>query len=199
MGLPITPANPGIYANSGAEPRVALAYHASSYAIGTLAITGSIEAGDVASVNVQDRSYTYEVQDSDTLQSIRDALIELINTNPEEVVTASAASAFEFIVLRAKIPGPEGDGIPFSGSSTGPTAGSTGAVTVSANNNTLCCANVAGAPITQQNPAQAGELIYVYGTGLGLVSPQSAKNAIVDGQAYNGPTYSTTPLLRFRL
>jgi uncharacterized protein (TIGR03437 family) len=196
VGLPIASDNPGIFANSGQEPRVALAYHGSSYAVGTLAVNGSIEAGDVASINVEDRSYTYEVQDSDTLQSIRDALIALINSNPEEVVTASSAAAFEYVVLKAKIPGPEGNGISFTGGSTGSIAGSTGAVTVSANNTVLCCANVAGAPVTQANPAQAGEVIYFYGTGLGLVSPASAREAIVDGQAYNGPVVNnaTSPV-----
>jgi len=187
IGLPIASDNPGIYANSGAEPRVGIAYHGSSYAIGTVAVNGTIEAGDTASINVEDRSYSYETQDSDTLQSIRDALIELINANPEEIVTASAASAFELIVLTAKVPGPEGNGIAFTASSTGPTSGSVGAVTVSADNTVLCCANVAGALVTQENPAQAGEIIYFYGTGLGLVNPPSAKDAIVDGQAYNGP------------
>ena len=191
VGLPMASDNPGIYAMTGPEPRVAYAYHGSSYATGTIAVNGTIEAGDVASVNIQDRSYTYEVQDSDTLQSIRDALIALINSNPGEVVTATAAASFEFIRLRAKVPGPEGDGITFTGSSSGPTAGSTGAVTISATNSALCCANVAGAPITVENPAQAGETIYMYGTGLGLVVPQAAKDAIVDGEAYNGPAQNT--------
>jgi hypothetical protein len=191
IGLPMASDNPGIYAMSGPEPRVAYAYHGSSYATGTIAVNGTIEPGDIASVNIEDRSYTYEVQNSDTLFSIRDALIELINANPGEVVVATAAASFEFIRLRAKIPGPEGNGITFNGSSAGPTAGSTGAVSISATNTALCCANVEGAPITLANPAQAGETIYIYGTGLGLVTPESAKEAIVDGAAYNGPAANT--------
>jgi hypothetical protein len=191
IGLPMASDNPGIYAMSGPEPRVAYAYHGSSYATGTIAVNGTIEPGDIASVNIEDRSYTYEVQNSDTLFSIRDALIELINANPGEVVVATAAASFEFIRLRAKIPGPEGNGITFNGSSAGPTAGSTGAVSISATNTALCCANVEGAPITLANPAQAGETIYIYGTGLGLVTPESAKEAIVDGGAYNGPANNT--------
>jgi uncharacterized protein (TIGR03437 family) len=54
-------------------------------------------------------------------------------------------------------------------------------------NAALCCANVAGARITDDNPAIPGETIYVLATGLGLVTPDAAKNAIVDGQAYYGP------------
>lgn len=186
IGLPITSDNPGIYAQTGAEPRVAFAYHGSSYATGTVSIDGTINPGDVASIGIQDRSYSYTVQSSDTLATIRDALIELINYNPQEVVTASAANAFTRVRLSAKVPGPEGDGITFGGSSVSSTGG-TADVTVTAFNSALCCANVAGAPITQENPAQAGETIYVWATGLGLVGPQAAFNAIVDGAAYEGP------------
>ena len=87
VGLPMASVSPGIYAKTGPEPRAAYAYHGSSYATGTIAVNGTIEAGDVASINIQDRSYTYEVQDNDTLQTIRDALIALINANPGEIVT----------------------------------------------------------------------------------------------------------------
>ncbi|HUJ50181.1 MAG TPA: hypothetical protein VLW25_08270 [Bryobacteraceae bacterium] len=187
VGLPIANDNPGIYAQSGPEPRVAFAYHGSSFATGTVSVDGTINPGDTATVNIQDRSYSYTVQSTDTLAVIRDALIELINTNPSEVVVASAANAYTRIRLRAKVPGPEGDGISFSGTSSGEAAGSAGSVTITAFNSALCCANVAGAPITAENPAQAGETIYVFATGLGLVTPVSAKNAIVDGSAYTGP------------
>jgi uncharacterized protein (TIGR03437 family) len=191
IGLPITTDNPGIFAMPGPQPQVAIAYHGSSYATATISVDGTIEAGDIASVNIGDNAYTYTVQDSDTLASIRDGLIALIDNNPNEVVTASAAVAFTRIRLQAKVPGPEGDGIQITGSSTGPASGSAGDVTITALNTQLCCANVAGTPITQENPAQAGETIYVYATGCGLVVPESAKDAIVDGQAYQGPAANT--------
>ena len=54
-------------------------------------------------------------------------------------------------------------------------------------NSALCCANVAGTLITTDNPALPGETIYVLATGLGLVLPEAAKNAIQDGTAYYGP------------
>ena len=187
IGLPITAANPGIYAQAGQEPRAALAYHASSFATGTVSVDGTIEPGDMATINIEDRSYNYITSDSDTLASIRDAMIELINTNPEEKVVASAAPAYTRIRLRAKVPGPEGDGIQFTAGSTALNSTAAGAVVLTATNGFLCCANVAGAPITQANPAQAGETIYIFATGMGLVSPDAAKNAIVDGEAYNGP------------
>ncbi len=191
VGLPITAANPGIYAQPGNQPQVAYAYHGSSYATGTVSVDGTINPGDTATVTIQDRTYNYTVQSSDTLETIRDALIVLMNTNPSEVVVASAANAYTRIRLRAKVPGPEGDGIPFTATSTGSATGSAGSVVLTAFNSTLCCANVAGAPVTADNPAQAGETIYVFATGLGLVIPDAAKNAIVDGQAYTGPVANT--------
>ena len=44
---------------------------------------------------------------------MRDALVALINANPEEEVVAVPVAAFHRIQLRAKIAGPEGNGITF--------------------------------------------------------------------------------------
>ncbi len=187
IGLPIVPANPGIFAQIGPDPRVALAYHASSFATGTITVNGGVNAGDTATVGIEDRLYNYVVTTADTLDSIRDALIGLINANPEEKVTASAAAAYTSIRLQAKVPGPEGDGIAISATSTGPNSTATGSVTLTPTNGALCCANVAGAPVTVNNPAVPGESIYIHATGLGLVVPNAARLAIVDGQAYTGP------------
>jgi hypothetical protein len=187
IGLPITAGVPGLFAQAGTDPRPGIAYHFSSYATGTISVDGAIIGGDIATVSIQDRVYNYTVQSSDSLASVRDAFIALINSNPEENVVASAAPAFTRIRLRAKVPGPEGDGITITGGSTGSTSGSAGSVILTATNNQLCCANVAGAPVTFENPALAGETIYMYAAGLGLVNPDAAKNAIVDGAVYNGP------------
>ncbi len=188
IGMPISQANPGIFAQMGTDPRPAIAYHGTSYATATVSVDGSINAGDVATVGIEDRVYNYTVQATDTLASIRDAFVGLINANPQEKVVASAAAAYTRIRLRAKAPGPVGDGIQITATSTGSTSGSAGSVTMTALNTELCCANVAGAPITQANPAVAGETIYVYATGLGLVIPDAAKNALNDGAPYFGPS-----------
>jgi hypothetical protein len=187
IGLPIATANPGIFAQLGPDPRVAIAYHASSFATGTINVNGGVNAGDTATVGIEDRLYNYVISSTDTLFTIRDALIGLINANPEEKVTASAAAAYTAVRLQAKVPGPEGDGIAISATSTGPGSSATGSVTLTATNTALCCANVADAPITVNNPAVPGESIYVLAAGLGLVGPNAARLAIVDGQAYTGP------------
>jgi hypothetical protein len=182
IAVPIAQQNPGLFAGEGADPRPAMAFHYSSYATATISLDGIATAKDTVSIGIEDRLYTYTVLDGDTLQSIRDAYIALINGNPEEKVVATAASSFSRIKIRAKVPGPEGNGIQLS------TTASTGATLVVTTFNTqLCCANVAGAPVTSANPALPGETIVFYATGLGLVGPQSAMALVEDGTKYHGP------------
>ena len=102
-------------------------------------------------------------------------------------MVASAGSAFVRIVLTAKVHGPEGNGLPIAASSTNPVTSSP-SISLGVNNTQLCCANVANAPITQDNPAQPGEMFYIFATGLGLVSDLDG-NLIgpLDGAPYNGP------------
>ncbi|HEV8144736.1 MAG TPA: hypothetical protein VGP79_00065 [Bryobacteraceae bacterium] len=184
VGVPIAPQSPGIFAEDGPDPRPAMAYHGSSYATGLVSVDGSVKAGDTATITIEDRSYSYTVQSGDTLAAVRDALIVLINSNPDEKVIAFPASTIlgTRVRLRAKIAGPEGNGIPITVSvSTG------AAVILTATNSALCCANFQGARITLDNPAAPGETIVLYATGLGLVSPEEAKQALTDGGIYQGP------------
>ena len=188
VGIPIVGENPGILAFPGSEPRMAMAFHASSNAIAVVDIEGSGQAGDTATITIDGRNYSYAVQSSDTLDAIRNGLISLINNNADERVTATPAGQFERIVLTAKVPGPDGNGIPITTTqSSTVTAGSL--VTLTALQPTTCCASVAGAPVTLDNPAVPGELISVYATGLGVVMPDEAKNVATTGAKYplDGP------------
>ena len=82
----------------------------------------------------------------------------LINSNGDEKVVAAPSGAFTRIILRAKVPGSEGNGMLISAYAIGATsttrqawslpAGPT--ETMTAINSYLCCANVAGAPITKR-------------------------------------------------
>jgi hypothetical protein len=120
-----------------------------------------VTANDTATVTVEDRSYTYTIQSGDSLESVRDALISLINQDPK--VTAEASGVFTRILLRARVQGPEGNGIPY-----GATNSSTATIIMTAVGNALCCANVEGTAVTGDNPAIPGETIVVYATGVGL-------------------------------
>ena len=180
IAVPIIRCNPGIFAFDGPDPRRAVAFHASSHASGTVSVDGTAKAGDVATVTIEDREYSYTVQEGDTLESIRDALIELINQDPK--VFAFAAGQWTRIRLRARIPGPEGNGIAYSAKA------SEGAqVIMTPMTPALCCANVEGALVTEDNPALPGETIFVYATGLGLVEPEEARLALETGARYKGP------------
>jgi uncharacterized protein (TIGR03437 family) len=184
VGVPVTSAAPGIFADTTAttEPRPALALHGSSYATGTFSVDGGIQAGDIGKVVVGFNTYTYTVQSTDTLASIRDAFINLINANPDELVVASAAVDFTRIRVQAKAPGSLGYGI---GLSTAVTSGNTGGaqLTLTATNSITCCANTAGAPLTTDNPAVPGETILIYATGLGLPANNDART----GTQFVGP------------
>jgi uncharacterized protein (TIGR03437 family) len=186
IAVPLDQQNPGIFANDGDEPRTAIAFHTSSFATGTITVDGSIEAGDTGTITISDRSYTYTVQAGDTLTSVRDALVALINANPEEEVVAVPAPAFHRIQLRAKVPGPEGNGITF-GATTDMGDNANLLLILTNLSNTLCCANREGAPVTQANPAVPGETILVYATGLGTIEPAEATAAENTGGKYAGP------------
>ena len=97
--------------------------------------------GNVATVTIEDRSYSYTVQSGDTLDSIRDALVELINQDPK--VTATASGVFDRILLTARVQGPDGNGIVY-----GASADSTATVIMTAIGTSLCCAAVANTPVT---------------------------------------------------
>ncbi len=162
VAVTIVPANPGIFTQAGTNPPMGVAFHGSSYATAIVSVDGTTTANDSCTITVQDRTYTYTVQAGDTLDTVRDNLIALINqTDP--TVTAYAADVYDRIIIQARIQGPIADGIPITATSN---SGSTEVMTAFSNN--LCCANVEGSPITLDNPAQPGEFIEVYATGLGL-------------------------------
>jgi len=192
VSIPIVPVNPGILAQGGNDPRPGIVYHASSNGIGIVSVDGSILPNDVATVTIENRSYNYTIQSTDSLTTVRDALMALINDNVEEKVTASPSGEFTRIILTAKVAGPDGNGIPISVSE------SSGALIVlSALTPTTCCANVAGAPITLDNPAVPGEVINLFATGIGqALLADGATPAGSTGQVYTGPAYNlpATPI-----
>jgi uncharacterized protein (TIGR03437 family) len=172
VAVTIVPANPGIYAQPNTLPSVGVIFHASSSATGIVSVDGTVTAGDTATVTIEDRVYTYTVASGDTLDSIRDALVNLINQDPK--VTATPSGVFDRILLTARVQGPDANGLIY-----GASASSTATVIMTAIGNTLCCASVANTPITQDNPAIAGEMIYVYATGLGLPTFTDANKPLI--------------------
>ena len=187
ISVPVVASSPGIFAMEGNDPRPAIAYHTSDYGLAVVSVDGSIQGGDIATIGIEDRTYNYTVQATDTLETIRDGLITLINSDSDEKVTAQPAGQFTRIVLTAKVPGPPGDGIAITGTVS---SGALVIVTVLANQ-TTCCSSVAGAPITPDNPAVPGEVITIFAAGLGLVAGPDGAIVGVTGQIYNGPAFNT--------
>jgi uncharacterized protein (TIGR03437 family) len=186
VGVPIVFQNPGIFADTGTDPRPVIAAHFSSKGIAVVSVDGSIHAGDTITVGIEDRVYTYAVQSSDTLSIVRDALIALINANPDEKLTATQAQQFTRIILTAKVSGPDGNGIAVSASSS-----TNASIIGTALNSQTCCASVAGARVTLDNPAIPGEVITIYATGLGLTLGPDGSPLGVTGQVFNGPAFNT--------
>jgi uncharacterized protein (TIGR03437 family) len=185
--IAIAPANPGLFSapSSPAQPRpwpASSATHQPYNPSTVVSIDGTVNAGDVATITINRRKYSYTVKSGDSLGSIRDALISQINRKPDPQVSAFRGGAFVRVLLIAKRPGQAGTGIPVSG------AVSSGAkVTVSAYNPHTCCAVVPGSLITPANPAVPGEIISLAATGLGLLSPASAAANQLAGYPYFGP------------
>jgi hypothetical protein len=188
VAVTIVPENPGIYAQQGTDPLLGLVFHGSSSAIGFISVDGTAGASDVVTVTIEDRTYTYTVQSGDTLDSVRDVLVSLINQDPK--VTASASGVFDRILLTARVQGPEGNQITY-----GASANSSAQVVMTALGSTLCCANVAGAPVTRDNPAVPGEVVFLTATGLGLpVLTDANRNLIQTGVKWPQGSPNTQPV-----
>jgi uncharacterized protein (TIGR03437 family) len=190
VAVTLVPANPGIFGVPGtSNPEIGVVMHGSSHATGVVSVDGTVNAGDVATITIQDRSYNYTVSSSDTLVSIRDQLIGAINAS-DPLVTATAAAQYQRIILTAKQEGPDANGIPFNA-----TQSSGADVIMTPFGTALCCANISGAPVTNDNPALPGETVILYATGLGLPDfSQIDQSLVVTGQQYPVGAPLTTPV-----
>jgi uncharacterized protein (TIGR03437 family) len=193
IGIPVTSAAPGIFADPNAlAPPPAVAFHASNYGTTTIAFDGSAQSGDTGVISIDGRQYKYTATGSDSLASVRDAFANLINSNPDETVVAVPSAQFTRLLIRAKAQGADGNGINVVATTSTTTSNNSGTqLTLTVTHDRTCCANTAGSPVTQANPAIPGEQILVYGTGLGLVNPTSAKVALRTGGQYRGPAANT--------
>jgi uncharacterized protein (TIGR03437 family) len=184
IGVPVVQENPGIFAQGGTDPRPALAYHADGNAVALIDVDGSVTAGDVVTIKVGSNSYNYTVQATDTLQSVRDGLVALINANYNEQVTASIGGEFTRVILTAKVAGPAGNGIPIT---TSVSTNATETLSVLDSGST-CCSNIEGSLVTPNNPVVPGEVITIYATGIGPTTlPDGLTEVSVTGQVYPGP------------
>jgi uncharacterized protein (TIGR03437 family) len=166
IGTSIVPENPGLFALGGIDPRPGIVNHLSQYASGLVSIDGTITAGNTVTVTVNANSYTYTVVATDTLTTVRDNLTALIANDP--AVTATPTNIYTRIYLQARVPGTAGNAITFTATTSN---SATVTATALGDSGALCCGNSPIGPVTTANPAQAGEVLYTYATGLGVTSP----------------------------
>jgi len=186
VSVPIVFQNPGIFADTGTDPRPAIATHTSSNAIAVVSVDGIAHASDVATITIEDRAYSYTVQATDNTAIIRDGLIAQINANPNEKVVATPSGQFTRIILTAKVAGPDGNGIAITGTNS-----TSASIIITALNAQTCCASVAGTRVTPDNPAVPGEVISIFATGIGLVNAPDGSSVGVTGQVFQGPAFNT--------
>jgi uncharacterized protein (TIGR03437 family) len=187
VGVPIVAENPGVFAAEGADPRAAVMIHGSAYAAGLVSVDGTIVAGETGTITINSRTYSYTTLATDTLYTVRDALVRAINADPQ--VSASPSGSFSRIVLKSRVAGAAGSSIPF----TTTVSGTNLLLTAIGLDGQLCCANQGF--VTPANPAVPGEFVSIFAAGLGtLVDPVTGNTAtnVVAGQKFAGGMY--TPL-----
>ncbi|HEY3823279.1 MAG TPA: hypothetical protein VGL82_01920 [Bryobacteraceae bacterium] len=125
------------------------------YAIGDVALGGSINAKDTITITIDGKDYAYTIVTADTPQTITDALVNLINKGPDPNVIASANDQTDQVVLTARTPGAPGANV-------------TLAVTTSANAQITGSASGSTLNLYLQNPTSIapGTLIEVNGQNL---------------------------------
>lgn len=193
MPVYIAPANPGLFnapitlTQSRPWP-ISMATHQSGNATAVVSIDGSVTAGNIVTITIAGVAYSYTVQSADSLLSIVGEMITKINASDTNVV-ASQGGAFHRIVLTAKQPGAAGNGITVAGSTS-----TSATVDVTAYNTVTCCLVTPGSLITTQNPAAPGELINVFGVGLGAINDINANSlasSLTTGSPYTGNSLNT--------
>ncbi|MBI1354299.1 MAG: hypothetical protein GC160_08130 [Acidobacteria bacterium] len=106
----VTRAAPGVFTYPGNEPRQAVALHGQGTAEGSVALslgtgvtsgstqeqTETVDAGATVTITINGRTYAYTTQTDDTLEAVRDRLIELINNgnDPDAVAEAGRQGFF---------------------------------------------------------------------------------------------------------
>jgi uncharacterized protein (TIGR03437 family) len=198
IAITIVPQNPGIFAQFGTDPRQGIVYHGASNANDAIGIDGVINAGDQLALTITSadttvtNTYNYTVLATDTLDTVRDAVVALVNNGPDPLVTASPINEFHRLLLTAIQPGQAGEGITITQAVTGTNA----SLIVTVFNPATCCDNTSGALVTPDNPAVPGEIVYLFATGLGPTSPPDLDSGrIYQGGENNPPAVPVDSIL----
>ena len=142
------------------------------YALGSVTISGVIQAKDTVAINVNGTAYTYTVDAKDTLRTVVEKLVDLINKAPDKNVTAAANVSQLQVVLAAKTPGATGGLVTLTvTTATTSTASTTAAGSTTATTGTpLILAITSGATLNifLENPSQIAPLTLIQIAGKDL-------------------------------
>ena len=173
-------------------------------------LEGKIKEADIVTITINGRNYRYTVRSTDSLTAVANRLISAINAGPGDPdvtarlssdvgviaidiiarqlgspgneiglsvgVSAEAQIKAAVVILTSKIPGRDGDLIRYTAAAPGGSS-----LTAVGQTTNLCCGNDYFAPVTPENPAVPGEIIIVFGTGLGLTSPRHGQEGLMTG------------------
>ena len=128
------------------------------------------------------KTYSYSVTANDTLEDVVLNFVSQINEDPTAIVTAQASNVYTRLVLIAKASGSDGDAIPISANVTTGTD-----LILTALTSQTCCSNNTGGQVTDDNPAQPGEIVYIYSTGLGLTTNGIPTGKVADSNNTDQP------------
>ena len=125
------------------------------YALGNVTISGAVQAKDTVTVTINGTSYTYTVVSTDTLETIVQGIVNVINKAPDPNVIASADISNLEVVLTARSPGANGGNI---------------TLTTATSANAMVVATASGSTLNiyLENPSQIapGTIIQVTGQNL---------------------------------
>jgi uncharacterized protein (TIGR03437 family) len=191
VGSPIVPQNPGLFAETGIDPRPGMVYHYSMNATGMILVDGFATAGNTVSVVINGtNTYTYVASAGDTVLDVAEALAAQINA-ADPNVSAFIGNEYARIILVSKQPGTLGEGVTYTATTVTNSTLTMTAVTTNpgASTTSLCCASTGGM-VTEANPAVPGEIVYSYATGLGLTnSPESSVTGQIITSTTAAPAY----------
>jgi len=125
------------------------------YALGNVTFAGTITAKDTITITINGTAYTYTVVTTDTLQTIIQGIVKVINKAPDPNVIATANLSNLEVDLTARMPGTAGGNITLT-------------TTVSANATEVLTASGATLNIYLENPSQIapGTVVVVSGQNL---------------------------------
>ncbi len=87
----------------------------SIFASGSVTISGTINNGDIVTITIDTTQYAYTVKATDTIQTVIAALVAEINAGAGDPnVIAVEDDIDSAVALSARLPGPQGDGVAYS-------------------------------------------------------------------------------------